>query len=76
MVRSVAFASGNDEPVVLSVCDLIGLTRVPGPKGRRVVACTHTHHGPDGRLAAHEGRLPADADSIIVWCLEQAAVAA
>ena len=47
-VRSVAFASGGGEPVVLSVCDLIGLTRVPGPKGRRVVACTHTHHGPDG----------------------------
>jgi hypothetical protein len=48
MVRSVAFARGSDEPVVLSVCDLIGMTRVPGPKGRRVVACTHTHHGPDG----------------------------
>lgn len=48
MVRSVAFARGDEEPVVLSVCDLIGLTRVPGPKGRRVVACTHTHHGPDG----------------------------
>jgi hypothetical protein len=48
MVRTVAFAFGDDEPVVLSVCDLVGLTRVPGPKGRRVVACTHTHHGPDG----------------------------
>lgn len=48
MVRSVAFSSGGDEPVVVSVCDLIGLTRVPGDKGRRIVACTHTHHGPDG----------------------------
>ena len=48
LVRSVAFAWGAEEAVVLSVCDLIGLTRVPGPKGRRVVACTHTHHGPDG----------------------------
>jgi len=48
LVRSVAFARAGEEPVVLSVCDLIGLTRVPEPKGRRVVACTHTHHGPDG----------------------------
>ncbi len=48
MVRTVAFARGSDEPVVFSVCDLVGLTRVPGAKGRRVVACTHTHHAPDG----------------------------
>lgn len=48
MVRSVAFSRGDEEPLVLSVCDLIGLTRVPGARGRRVVACTHTHHGPDG----------------------------
>lgn len=47
LVRSVAFGWGTEEPVVLSVCDLIGMTRVPQPKGRRVVACTHTHHGPD-----------------------------
>ncbi len=47
MVRSLAVSDGG-EPVVLSVCDLVGLTRVPGEKGRRVLACTHTHHGPDG----------------------------
>lgn len=50
MVRTIAFADADsrDDPVVLSVCDLIGLSRTHGPKGRRVVACTHTHHGPDG----------------------------
>jgi hypothetical protein len=48
MVRTFAVRSGDDEPVVVSVCDLVGLTRVHGDKGRRVVACTHTHHGPDG----------------------------
>ena len=48
MVRTVAFGGAVDEPVVFSVCDLVGLTRVPTDKGRRVVACTHTHHGPDG----------------------------
>lgn len=48
MVRTVAVQSGDDEPVVISVCDLVGLTRVHAEKGQRVVACTHTHHGPDG----------------------------
>ena len=48
MVRTIAVRSGEDEPVVISVCDLIGLTRTHGDAGRRVVACTHTHHGPDG----------------------------
>lgn len=48
MVRTIAFQQGDAEPVVLSVCDLVGLTRVHAPKGSRVVACTHTHHGPDG----------------------------
>lgn len=48
MVRTVAISDGDGEPIVLSVCDLIGLTRVHSDKGRRVVACTHTHHGPDG----------------------------
>ncbi len=48
MVRTVAFGRADDEPVVFSVCDLVGLTRVHTDKGRRVVACTHTHHGPDG----------------------------
>ena len=47
MVRTMALASGHGEPVVMTVCDLIGLTRVHGAKGPRVVACTHTHHGPD-----------------------------
>jgi len=48
MVRTFAVRSGDGEPVVVSVCDLVGLTRIHGDKGRRVVACTHTHHGPDG----------------------------
>ncbi len=48
MVRTLAVRSGDGEPVVISVCDLVGLTRVHTPKGRRVLACTHTHHGPDG----------------------------
>lgn len=47
MVRTVALSDGGT-PVVLSVCDLVGLTRAHGPKGARVLACTHTHHGPDG----------------------------
>jgi len=47
MVRTIAISAPGEEPVVLSVCDLIGLTRVHEDKGRRVVACTHTHHAPD-----------------------------
>jgi len=47
MVRTIAFASDGGEPLVITVCDLIGLTRIHHDKGRRVVACTHTHHGPD-----------------------------
>jgi hypothetical protein len=46
-VRSVAFAGGDGPPVVLSVCDLIGITRRTDPLPDAVVACTHTHHGPD-----------------------------
>jgi hypothetical protein len=46
-VRSVAFAAGDGEPVVLSICDLVGMTWVAGRSPRSVVACTHTHHAPD-----------------------------
>jgi len=48
MVRTFAVAEGDDEPVVFTVCDLVGLTRTHDDTGSRVVACTHTHHGPDG----------------------------
>ena len=47
MVRTVAISDGGT-PVVVSVCDLVGLTRTHEAKGSHVVACTHTHHGPDG----------------------------
>ncbi len=48
MVRTFAVAAGDDAPIVFSVCDLVGLTRTHDDTGSRVVACTHTHHGPDG----------------------------
>jgi len=47
MVRTIAVGHDGSEPIVISVCDLIGMARVHEPKGQRVVACTHTHHGPD-----------------------------
>ena len=47
MVRTIAIQHGNEEPWVLSSCDLIGLARVPRAEGRSLVCCTHTHHGPD-----------------------------
>ncbi len=47
MVRTIAIQHGDEEPWVLSSCDLIGLARVPRVRGRSVVCCTHTHHGPD-----------------------------
>jgi hypothetical protein len=47
MVRTVAFAVDGAPPVVLSVCDLIGMPRVDERRSGAVVACTHTHHGPD-----------------------------
>ena len=48
MVRTFAVAAGDEAPIVFTVCDLVGLTRTHDDTGSRVVACTHTHHGPDG----------------------------
>jgi hypothetical protein len=48
MVRTLAVAGGGHDPIVISVCDLVGLTRTHDDTGSRIVACTHTHHGPDG----------------------------
>ena len=46
-VRSLAVQSDHDPPVVITACDLIGLPLDPTAPDRHVVACTHTHHGPD-----------------------------
>ena len=46
-IRTVAVTDGRGEPFVLTAVDSIGLPRVKKNKGSRVVAATHTHHGPD-----------------------------
>ncbi len=46
-VRTVAVSEGRGEPYILTAVDSIGLPRVKANKGSRVVAATHTHHGPD-----------------------------